>query len=89
MSLYRQIKFILPLLILLTELARPVWAEQLDETSLFDFSAQQQPATPSRHTRPISKIAENTTVITAEQIALLNAHTLADVLQTIPGVQLD
>ncbi len=44
---------------------------------------------PPVTTRPISKIAENTTVITAEQIALLNAHTLADVLQTVPGVQLD
>lgn len=39
--------------------------------------------------RPISKIAENVTVISAEEIARINAHTLADVLQTVPGIQLD
>jgi len=44
--------------------------------------------TTSRIPRPISKVAENVTVITAEQIAVLNAHTLADVLQTVPGIQL-
>jgi len=43
----------------------------------------------SRSPRPISRIAENVTVITAEQIALLNAHTLADVLQTVPGIFID
>jgi vitamin B12 transporter len=41
-----------------------------------------------RFSRPTSKIAEDVTVITAAQIAELNAHTLAEVLQTIPGVQL-
>jgi len=88
LNLNRQIKFILTLLAFLIGLALPAMAEQRDETSLFDFSTEQQPAVAPRYSRPISKIAENTTVITAEQIALLNAHTLADVLQTVPGVQL-
>lgn len=39
--------------------------------------------------RPISKIAENVLVITAEQITALNAHTLAEVLQTVPGIQIN
>ena len=39
--------------------------------------------------RPISKLAENVTVITDDDIARLNAHTLAEVLQTVPGIQLD
>ncbi|HEY3488658.1 MAG TPA: TonB-dependent receptor plug domain-containing protein [Candidatus Deferrimicrobiaceae bacterium] len=43
----------------------------------------------ARSPRPASKIAENVTVVTADDIARLNAHTLADVLQTIPGIQLD
>ncbi len=44
--------------------------------------------TTSRSPRPISRIAENVTVITADQIALLNPHTLIDILQTIPGIQI-
>lgn len=39
--------------------------------------------------RPTSTIAENVTVITADDIVRLNAHTLAEVLQTVPGIQLD
>jgi len=44
-----------------------------------------QPAT-DRSLRPISKIAENVTVITSDDIARLNAHSLSDVLQTVPGL---
>ncbi|OGU16761.1 MAG: hypothetical protein A2076_07030 [Geobacteraceae bacterium GWC2_53_11] len=43
----------------------------------------------SRSPRPASRIAENVTVITAADIERLNAHTLADVLQTVPGIQMD
>jgi len=43
----------------------------------------------SRSLRPTSKIAENVTVISAADIAALNAHTLADVLQSVPGIVLD
>ncbi len=43
----------------------------------------------SRSPRPLSRSAENITVITAEDIARLNAHTLTDVLNTVPGVQVD
>lgn len=91
MSAPSPVKFSLTLLALLIGLATPVRAAQPDKgMSLFDLPDVSQPTTPSpRYTRPISKIAENTTVITAEQIALLNAHTLAEVLQTVSGVQLD
>ncbi len=44
--------------------------------------------TTARSPRPTSKIAENISVITAADIERLNAHTLAEVLNTIPGVQL-
>ncbi|MEW5744690.1 MAG: TonB-dependent receptor [Nitrospirota bacterium] len=42
---------------------------------------------PTRSPKPISQTAENVTVITAEAIELMNAHTLGEVLNTIPGVQ--
>jgi len=52
-------------------------------------STELQLVTTARSPRPISKIAENVTVITADDIARINAHTLAEVLQTVPGIQLD
>ncbi|MDD2539717.1 MAG: TonB-dependent receptor [Desulfuromonadaceae bacterium] len=51
--------------------------------------SEEQAVSTARFPLPISKIAENVTVITAEQIANLNAHTLADVLQTVPGIEFD
>jgi vitamin B12 transporter len=45
--------------------------------------------TPSRTPKPISQVAENITVITAEEIEAINAHTLADVLYHVTGVQVD
>jgi vitamin B12 transporter len=67
-----------------------VRAEESDRQTVGLFTGEkEQVATTSRFPRPLSKIAENVTVITAEQIAGLNAHTLAEVLQTVPGIQLD
>jgi len=51
--------------------------------------ADDEPVLVARLPRPASKIAENVTVVTSDDIARLNAHTLAEVLQTLPGVQLD
>jgi len=45
--------------------------------------------TPTRSAKPISQVAENVTVVTAEEIELLNAHTLSDVLYHVTGVQVD
>lgn len=41
----------------------------------------------TRSLKSIARIAENVEVVTAEDIELMNAHTLADVLNTINGVQ--
>lgn len=68
------------------------WGESdLDSVESLDLESawQEPPVTVSRFPRPASKIAENVTVITTADIERLNAHTLADVLQTIPGFQLD
>ncbi len=43
----------------------------------------------TRSTKPLSKVAENMEVITEEDIELMNAHTLADVLRTVNGIQLN
>lgn len=90
MNTNQLLKSTLPLLTLVIGLASPVRADQSDDgLSLFDLPAEDQPAaTTSRFPRPVSKIAENVSVITAEQIAALNAHTLAQVLQTVPGIHI-
>lgn len=63
-------------------------AAEETEDSLDLFSAfQQQSSTASRAPKPLSQTAENITSITASEIEALNAHTLADVLATIPGIQ--
>jgi vitamin B12 transporter len=41
----------------------------------------------TRSLKSISRVAENVEVVTAADIELMNAHTLADVLNTINGVQ--
>ncbi len=41
----------------------------------------------TRSLKSISQVAENVTVVTAAEIKLMNAHTLADVLNTVTGVQ--
>lgn len=43
----------------------------------------------TRSLMSINRVAENVTVVTAEDIELMNAHTLADVLNTVTGVQID
>jgi vitamin B12 transporter len=45
--------------------------------------------TPTRSPKPISQVAENITVIDADEIEAINAHTLADVLMHVTGVQVD
>jgi vitamin B12 transporter len=44
--------------------------------------------TPTRYPKSISQVAENVTVITADDIKALNAHTLADALVYVTGLQL-
>jgi len=40
----------------------------------------------TRHPKPISLVAENVSVVTAEEIEQMNAHSLAEVLNRIPGL---
>ncbi|MDD2733143.1 MAG: TonB-dependent receptor plug domain-containing protein [Desulfuromonadaceae bacterium] len=63
-------------------------AEADDEDTLGLFSAWRESAsTASRAPKPLSQTAENVTVITSDDIRALNAHTLTDILDSIPGIQ--
>jgi vitamin B12 transporter len=77
------------ILTLFTALPAQLQAAEQDET----LSLLGQPLTADtvagRLPRQLSRTAENTTVITAAEIEVLNAHTLIDILATIPGIQLE
>ncbi len=78
------------LLALLLCCVQPVFADNDPLESLgFIEKPQEQLVSSFRSPRPSSKIAENVSVITAADISRLNAHTLAEVLQNVPGIQLD
>lgn len=76
-------------LLLATIFSAPALGQESDELALSLGLAGDEPVAASRFPRPISKIAENVTVITADDISRINAHTLAEVLQTVPGIQLN
>ena len=40
----------------------------------------------TRHPKPLSRAAENITVITSKEIEAMNAHTVAEVLNRVPGL---
>lgn len=40
----------------------------------------------TRYPKPLSQVAENITVITSEEIEEINAHSLADILNRVPGL---
>ncbi len=62
--------------------------EDMDVLRMF-YRDKELVVTPTRTPKPVSQVPENITVITAEEIKDMNAHTLTDVLNTIPGMQVD
>lgn len=60
-----------------------------DTVGLFDAWQERVAGTAGRVSKPLSQTAENVTVITAADIEAMNAHTLSDVLDTVPGLQLE
>lgn len=68
--------------------ASPALCHGEDELSS-SLGLDDSPPPLARFPRPASRIAENVTVITSQQIARINAHTVAEVLQTLPGIQMD
>ena len=73
----------------------PAWCDEsaqlqaeMDELSLF-MDADQLVEAATRNPKPISQVAENVTIITAKQIEAMNAHTVAEVLNRVPGIIMD
>lgn len=62
--------------------------EEIDTLLLF-YKKEDVVITPTRHLKPILRVADNISVITAEDIEMINAHTLNDVLNIVPGIQFD
>ena len=62
--------------------------DDLRSLELYNGSASEVVST-NRSPRPASQTAENITVVTAQEIEALNAHTLADILIGVTGIQLE
>ncbi len=86
-SLHKTTIFLLPVLFLfatcLTAFAQP--EREMTTLKMF-YDEDDIVVTPTRYPKSISRVAENMTIITAEDIKAINAHTLADVLYFVPGV---
>jgi vitamin B12 transporter len=69
-------------------LSTPVFAVSDEEKEFLElyFTDAQLVDTSHRHPMPVSVAAENITIIDAETIERMNAHTLDDILFRVPGV---
>ena len=59
--------------------------EEMQILRLF-YNEKDLVVSPTRYPKPISQTAENITVITAKDIEAMNAHTVAEVLNRVPGI---
>lgn len=69
-------------------LAAGAMAQSRDEMRILDlyFPKKDLVISATRHPKPISEAAENITIVTADEIRAMNAHTVADVLNRVPGL---
>ncbi len=77
------------LLAILALIGAPAAAQtggELEVLNMFYSEKELTVVSATRAPRPINEIAENMSVITAEQIRMMNAHTLGEVLARVPGV---
>ncbi|MBF0564869.1 MAG: TonB-dependent receptor [Nitrospirae bacterium] len=72
------------------EIARkPSYLENEEEFIIMRYGKDAAVLTPTRYLKPVSQVAENMTVITSDIIRQMNAHTVADVLNGVTGVQIE
>jgi vitamin B12 transporter len=85
--------FLLLLFLMLLSTASPLQARTVRPEDIFEMSIEElmeiQVVSATRSEKPMSQVVENITVVTAEEIKAINAHTLTDVLYHVPGVQVD
>jgi len=61
--------------------------EEMEVLQLF-YHENDLVVTPTRTAKPIFQVAENITIVNASEIEAMNAHTVADVLNTVTGLQI-
>jgi len=61
------------------------YEEEMKSLRMF-YKEKDLVVSPTRHQKHISQVAENITVVTAREIEEMNAHTVAEVLNRIPGL---
>ncbi|SPD72176.1 conserved exported hypothetical protein [uncultured Desulfobacterium sp.] len=72
----------------LTFLGPPAFAQSEEEMDILRMYYKEKDlvvSSATRYPKPISQAAENITVVTANEIEMMNAHTVAEVLNRIPG----
>lgn len=81
------------LLVLIVAAALPVWAFAGDEEDMsmlhLYYEDKDLLLSVTRNPVPASNIAEDVTIVTAEEIEAMNAHTLTDVLSHVTGLQVE
>jgi len=82
---------LLSLAILLFAFPVPSLAQSVEEMAIMGmfYREDELVVTATRSEKPLSQAAENMTVITAREIKEMNAHTVADVLNHVTGIQMD
>jgi len=91
LEVLRRTGFAISLLVLFLSASTIAFAVSEEEKTFLNmyFSEDElQVVSATRSLQSISRVAENMTVVTKEDIELMNAHTLADVLNTINGVEI-
>ncbi|MEW6602623.1 MAG: TonB-dependent receptor plug domain-containing protein, partial [Nitrospirota bacterium] len=88
-----RLSFFNTLIILSSTLFSPAAASAQTEEEMkmlqMYFREDELVVSPTRTLKPISKVAENISVVTAEDIEAMNAHTVIEVLGRVPGVFID
>ncbi len=89
---FRRFILVFLLILILSSFSSPAFAISEEERNflLMYFKEDEiQVISATKSLQSVSRIAENIEVVTKEDIQLMNAHTLADVLFTVNGVQVD
>ena len=81
------VSFMLLLSLFYSSAALAISEEEMTYLRMYFKDEELEVVSSTRSLKSISRVAENMTVITAADIELMNAHSLADVLNTVTGVQ--
>ena len=95
MKKYLQSVFAAGVISVFPALAVPAWCDEsrqlqteMDELGLY-LGADQLVEVATGSPKPMSQVAENITIITAEEIEAMNAHTVGEVLNRVNGLFVD